>query len=59
VLDQIKNFRKINGSQNSSVWRSFLLEAVPHRLEQEKNLIDCGPTRLKAGMGRRDSIFGL
>jgi len=37
---RIKSFRKINGGQNSLVWRPFLLEAIPNRLGQEKNLID-------------------
>jgi len=55
VLDRIKSFRKINGGQISSVWRSFLLEAVANILGQEK----CGPTRSKVGLGRRDLIFGL
>jgi len=54
VPDRIKSFRKFNDGQNSSVWRSFLLEAVPNRLGQEKDLIECGPTRSKAGLGRRD-----
>jgi len=31
VSDQIKSYREINGGQNSSVWRSFLLEAVSNR----------------------------
>jgi len=28
VPDRIKSFTKMNGGQNSSVWRFFLLEAV-------------------------------
>jgi len=36
---------------------TFLLEAVPDRLGQEKNLVNRCPTRLKAGLRRRDEIF--
>jgi len=50
VSDRIKSFKKINGGQNSSVGRFFLLKAVPNRLGQAKNLIDCGPTSSKAGL---------
>jgi len=33
------------------------LEAVPNELGQ--NLINCGPTRSEAGLGRRNKIPGL
>jgi len=35
------------------------LEAIPNKLRQEKNLINCGSTKSVSGLGRRDDIFGL
>jgi len=32
----MKSFRKVNGGQNSSVWRSFLLEAVPNNWDRRR-----------------------
>jgi len=47
VLDRIKSCGEINGGQNSSVWRPFLLEAVTDKLDREKNLVNFGPTGRK------------
>ena len=57
VPDRVQSFGEVNRCQNGSVWRLFLLEAVPDLLRQSKNLVERRPTRTKAGLASGEEMI--
>ena len=57
VPDRVKRLKEVNRCQNGSVWRFFLLEAVPDWLRQSKNLVERRPTRMKAGLASGEEMI--
>ena len=57
VPDGDESLGEVNRRQNGSVWRLFLLEAVPDWLRRSKNLVKRQSTRAKAGLASGEEMI--